>query len=266
MERNFKLTIEYDGSTYFGWQRQKDPNTLQGVIERALHALTGQNVTLTGSGRTDSGVHALGQVASFHTDTHLMPDDIHRALNALLPGDIVILSCEEMPDNFHARFDVVSKCYRYCLLNRPLPSALGRQYAWHIRKPLDLAAIRASLTHLTGTHNFKAFEGVGSPRADSVRKVHRCQLISRGDNRIDFEIEGNGFLRHMVRNIVGTLVDIGLGKITPDDLAGIRNGEDRSKAGITAPAHGLFMVRVNYSKPDDSETDKRFNPKLLFPR
>jgi tRNA pseudouridine38-40 synthase len=246
MERNFKLTIEYDGSAYFGWQRQKDPNTLQGTIERALHALTGRNVPLTGSGRTDSGVHALGQVASFRTDTHLIPGDIHRALNALLPDDIVILSCEEMPADFHARFDAVSKCYRYCLLNRPLPAALGRQYAWHIRKPLDIAAMREPLANLTGTHSFKAFEGAGSPRSDSVRKVHRAQLIEHNSDRIDFEIEGNGFLRHMVRNIVGTLVDIGLGKITPEDLVKIRDGEDRSEAGITAPAHGLFLVRVDY--------------------
>lgn len=246
MERNFKLTIEYDGSAYFGWQRQKDPNTLQGTIERALQTLTGRGITLTGSGRTDSGVHALGQTAGFHADTHLAPGDIHRALNALLPDDIVILSCEEMPESFHARFDVVSKCYRYCLLNRLLPSAVGRQYAWYIRKPLDIAAMREALVHLEGTHNFKAFEGAGSPRSNSIRQVHRARLVSRNHSRIDFEIEGSGFLRHMVRNIVGTLVDIGLGKITPDDLARIRDGEDRGAAGITAPAHGLFLVRVDY--------------------
>ncbi len=248
MERNFKLTIEYDGSAYFGWQRQKDPNTIQGAIEGALHTLTGRDVTLTGSGRTDSGVHALGQVASFHTETHLPPHDIHRALNALLPEDIVILACEEVPESFHARFDVVSKCYRYCLLNRPLPAALGRQYAWHIRKPLDTIAMQKALVHLEGTHNFKAFEGAGSPRADSVRQVHRAELISRKGDRIDFEIEGSGFLRHMVRNIMGTLVDVGLGKITPDDVARILAGEDRGEAGITAPAHGLFLVRVNYDR------------------
>lgn len=247
MVRNFKLTIEYDGSAYFGWQRQKDPNTIQGAIERALHTLTGRDITLTGSGRTDSGVHALGQAASFRTDTHLAPEDIHRALNALLPDDIVILSCEEMPEGFHARFDVVSKCYRYCLLNRPLPSAVGRQYAWHIRKPLDTAAMRKAIVHLEGTHNFKAFEGAGSPRSDSIRQVHQARLVSRNHGRIDFEIEGSGFLRHMVRNIVGTLVDVGLGKITPDDLARIRDGKDRGAAGITAPAHGLFLVRVEYN-------------------
>jgi tRNA pseudouridine38-40 synthase len=248
MARNFKLTIEYDGSGYLGWQRQKDPNTIQGAIERALESLTGNHVTLSGSGRTDSGVHALGQVANFHSDTHLPPGDIHRALNALLSDDIVILSCEEMPEAFHARFDVTSKCYRYSILNRPLPAALGRQYSWHIRKSLDIDAMQASLVHLRGTHNFKAFEGAGSPRADSIRQVYMARLAQRDNGRIDFEIEGNGFLRHMVRNIVGTLVDIGFGKITPDDLAVIRDGKDRGKAGITAPAHGLFLVRVNYNK------------------
>jgi len=246
MERNFKLTIEYDGSAYFGWQRQKNPNTIQGTIEGALHTLTGRNLTLTGSGRTDSGVHALGQVASFRSDTHLAAGDIHRALNALLPEDIIILSCEEMPESFHARFNVVSKCYRYCLLNRPLPAALGRQYAWHIRKPLNISAMDEALVHLKGTHNFKAFEGAGSPRLDSVRQIHRAEFVSREDGRIDFEIEGNGFLRHMVRNIVGTLVDVGLGKIAPNDLMRIRDGKNRGEAGITAPAHGLFLVRVEY--------------------
>ena len=247
MDRNFKLIIEYDGSAYYGWQRQKDPNTIQGTIERAVHRLTGHNVTLSGSGRTDAGVHALGQVANFHADTHLADGDIGRALNSLLPRDIVILSCDEMPEDFHARFDAVSKTYRYCLLNRPLPPAVGRQYAWHIKKPLDIDAMRDALVHLQGTHDFKAFEGAGSPRAHSVRQVSKADFFERNGCRIDFEIEANGFLRHMVRNIVGTLVDVGHGKIPPDDLGKIRETADRSKAGITAPSHGLFLVRVSYA-------------------
>jgi tRNA pseudouridine38-40 synthase len=246
MDRNFKLTIEYDGSSYFGWQRQKDPNTIQGTIERAIHSLTGQSVTLSGSGRTDAGVHALGQVANFHADTHLAAGDIGRALNSLLPEDIVILSCDDMPERFHARFDVTSKIYRYCLLNRPLRSAVGRQYAWHIKRPLDIGAMRRSLVHLRGAHDFKAFEGAGSPRAHSVRQVMRADLFERNAGGIDFEIEADGFLRHMVRNIVGTLVDIGHAKTSPDDLGRIREAADRGKAGITAPSHGLFLVRVNY--------------------
>lgn len=246
MDRNFKLTIEYDGSAYVGWQRQKDPRTIQGTIERAVQTLTGQTATLIGSGRTDSGVHALGQTANFKVDTHLAPEDIGRALNALLPEDIVILSCLEMPKKFHSRFDAVSKIYRYCLLNRPFPPAVGRQYAWYIRKPLDIKAMQDSLVHIRGTHDFSAFEGAGSPRAHSVRQVHRAELILHNDIKIDFEIEANGFLRHMVRNIVGTLVDVGLSRITPNDMARIRDTADRSEAGITAPAHGLFLVRVNY--------------------
>lgn len=247
MDRNFKLVIEYDGSNYFGWQRQKDPNTIQGTIERTLHHLTGQSVTLSGSGRTDSGVHAMGQVANFHADTRLAADDIRSALNALLPEDIVIISCDEMPEGFHARFDAVSKTYRYCLLNRPLPSAIGRQYAWHIRKPLDIGAMRHALSHIRGAHDFKAFEGAGSPRAHSVRQVMRADLFERKDGKIDFEIEANGFLRHMVRNIVGTLVDIGHSKISPEDLGKIRLTGERGQAGMTAPPHGLFLVRVNYT-------------------
>jgi tRNA pseudouridine38-40 synthase len=247
MVRNFKLTIEYDGGSYFGWQRQKDPNTIQGAIERAIHRLTGHSVSLSGSGRTDAGVHALGQVANFHTDTHLAAGDIGRALNSLLPEDIVILSCDEMPESFHARFDVVSKIYRYCLLNRPLPSAIGRQYAWHIKRSLDIDAMRGALVHLRGTYDFKAFEGAGSPRAHSVRQVLKAELFERNGGGIDFEIEANGFLRHMVRNMVGTLVDIGLAKIPSDDLGKIRESGDRSKAGITAPSHGLFLVQVNYT-------------------
>ncbi len=246
MDRNFKLIIEYDGSTYFGWQRQKDPNTIQGAIERAIHRLTGHHVTLFGSGRTDAGVHALGQVANFHADTHLAAGDIGRALNAFLPGDIIILSCEEVSESFHARFDVVSKRYRYCLLNRPLPPAVGRQYVWHIRKPLDVDAMNNALVHLRGTHDFKAFEGAGSPRAHSVRKVSKAEFFKRDGDRIDFEIEANGFLRHMVRNIIGTLIDIGHLKISSDDLGKIRETEDRGKAGITAPPHGLFLVEVKY--------------------
>lgn len=247
MDRNFKLTIEYDGTSYFGWQRQKDPNTIQGTIEHAIRRLTGHNVTLTGSGRTDAGVHALGQVANFHADTRLAAGDIGRALNSLLPGDIVILSCDEMPDNFHARFDAVSKIYRYRLLNRPAPPAIGRQYAWHIKKPLDACSMRDALDHLRGMHDFKAFEGAGSPRAHSVRHVMKAELIERNGHGFDFEIEANGFLRHMVRNIVGTLVDIGLSRNPPDDLGKILETADRSKAGITAPPHGLFLVHVNYT-------------------
>jgi tRNA pseudouridine38-40 synthase len=247
MNRNFKLLIEYDGSSYFGWQRQKDPNTIQGTIERTIHRLTGRDVVLSGSGRTDAGVHALGQVANFHVDTRLATDDIGRALNSLLPEDIVILSCNEMPEDFHARFKALSKTYRYCLLNRSVPPAIGRQYAWYIKKPLNIDAMRSALTHIRGTHDFKAFEGAGSPRAHSVRHVMKAEIFERNGYGIDFEIEADGFLRHMVRNIVGTLVDIGLDKIPPDDLGRIRETTDRGKAGITAPPHGLFLVRVNYT-------------------
>ena len=246
MEKNFKLTLEYDGSAYSGWQRQKDPNTIQGILEEALRDLTGSPTPLTGSGRTDAGVHALGQTANFHADTRLPPPVLMRALNARLPKDMVILSCEEVPESFHARFDTISKLYRYRFLNRPLPAAVGRHYAWHISPPLNIPAMEQALMHLRGTHDFKAFEGAGSPRAHSVRNIFRAELICGEGGHLDFEIEADGFLRHMVRNIVGTLVDVGLSRLSPSDVEKIRDARDRGKAGITAPAHGLFLVRVDY--------------------
>ncbi len=246
MNRNFKLTIEYDGTTYFGWQRQVDPNTVQGTIERAVETLTGQPAILTGSGRTDAGVHAMGQVANVHVDTRLSPTVIRRALNALLPRDIAVLSCEEVPADFHARFDAIGKHYRYRIVNRPVAPAVGRQYAWHIPRTLNMQRMTAALAHLTGVHDFKAFEGAGSPRAHTVRNVRHATFDPAPPDEVHFSIEADGFLRHMVRNIVGTLVDVGLERLSPDDVAHIRASGDRRRAGATAPAQGLFLVAVHY--------------------
>jgi len=229
------------------WQRQKNPRTVQGNIERAIEKFTGQSVGVIGSGRTDSGVHALGQVASFNCITKLSPEVIQRALNAILPDDIVVHGCTEMPMDFHARYDVIAKRYRYRIINRNIPCAVGRQYAWFIKRPLDLPAMTAALAHLIGKHDFSAFEAAGAPRSHSIRHVHRAKLHRDDNDHIDFTIEANGFLRHMVRNIVGTLVDVGLGKRTPESMRVIREAKDRSLAGITAPAHGLFLVQVLYS-------------------
>ena len=243
---NFKITIEYDGSAYHGWQRQATDRTIQGDIETALMTMTGSRVALIGSGRTDAGVHALNQVANFQCDTLLAPKVFLKGLNSLLPEDIVITSCEEVTERFHARYDVKSKIYHYRILNRPLPVAIYRQYAWHIRKELDLDAMRSTLRLIVGRHDFKAFEGSGSPRADSVRHVMNADLVKKDDGYIVLEIEGDGFLKFMVRNIVGTLVDVGLGKITPDEFKRILESKDRNLAGITAPAHGLFLASVKY--------------------
>jgi tRNA pseudouridine38-40 synthase len=245
MIQNFKLTIEYDGSAYHGWQRQADDASVQSEIEKAIAVMTGQRIALIGSGRTDAGVHALGQCANFRCDTHLSSEVFHKGLNALLPSDIVVRTCECADLAFHARYDVKSKRYRYCILNRSVPSALRRGYAWHIRKTLDLCAMRDAGAHLVGSHDFKAFQGEGTPVRSTVRQVFSFN-IDKDKDVIGMEIEGNGFLRFMVRNIVGTLVDVGAGKITPEDFKRILESKDRAMAGVTAPPHGLFLVRVTY--------------------
>jgi tRNA pseudouridine38-40 synthase len=245
MIKNFKITMEYDGSGYHGWQRQKNDRTIQEEIEKAIHTITGQSVSVTGSGRTDAGVHAYAQVANFKCDTHLGAQDLSGGLNALTADDIVILDCEETADAFHARFDVKSKIYVYRILNRPNPAAIGRQYAWHIRKELNRQAMRAAIAHLIGSHDFKAFEGTGSPRSHTTRNVFKANLVEE-DDCLAVEIEADGFLRFMVRNIVGTLVDVGLGKMAPDKFKFILESRDRALAGATAPAHGLFLKSVLY--------------------
>jgi tRNA pseudouridine38-40 synthase len=246
MLKNFKITIEYDGTDYHGWQRQADDRTIQGEIEKALMTMTGNKVILTGSGRTDAGVHAFGQAANFHCRTALDPDVFQKALNSLLPKDIVITGCTQVSVKFHARYDVKSKSYHYRILNRDLPAAIFRQYAWYIRKRLNLDAMASSLRYIIGTHDFKAFEGTGSPRANTIRSVMHADLEKMDDGYLIFKIQGNGFLRFMVRNIVGTLVDVGLGKITPNDFNNILLSKDRNLAGVTAPAHGLFLMQVTY--------------------
>jgi len=243
---NFKITIEYDGSAYHGWQRQTMDRTIQGEIETALMTMAGNRVALTGSGRTDAGVHAYNQVANFQCETQLTPGVFQKGLNSLLPEDIVITSCEVVPEKFHAQYDAKSKTYHYRILNRPIPVAISRQYAWHIRKELDIDAMRSALRFIVGTHDFKAFEGSGSPRADTIRCIINADLFKTDDGYVVLKIEGDGFLRFMVRNIVGTLVDVGLGKITPDDFKQILVSRDRNLAGITAPAHGLFLMTVRY--------------------
>jgi tRNA pseudouridine38-40 synthase len=244
--RNFKITIEYDGSAYHGWQRQATGRTIQGEIESALATMTGNRISVTGSGRTDAGVHALNQTANFKCITSLSPGVFLKGLNSLLPKDIVITSCESVPDKFHARYDVKSKTYHYRILNRALPAAIYRQYAWHIRKKLDLDAMQDALRYISGRHDFKAFEGSGSPRTDSIRCIMTADLLITDDEYLVLKLEGDGFLRFMVRNIVGTLVDVGLGKMTPDDFKQILASKNRNLAGITAPAHGLFLANVKY--------------------
>ena len=244
--KNFKITIEYDGGAYHGWQRQASGRTIQGEIENALATMTGNRVSVTASGRTDAGVHALRQTANFKCTTSLSPEVFFNGLNSLLQKDIVITSCESVPNKFHARYDVKSKTYLYRILNRPIPAAINRQYSWHIRKKLDLDAMQNALRCIIGRHDFKAFEGSGSPRTDSIRCIITADLKRTDDEYLVLTLEGDGFLKFMVRNIVGTLVDVGLGKLTPAEFELILASKNRDLAGITAPAHGLFLVDVKY--------------------
>ncbi len=244
--RNFKIIVEYDGSNYCGWQRQNNDPTIQETIEQALAKMIDQKISVIGSGRTDAGVHAYGQVANFKCNTRLSASDFLGGLNSLTPEDIVIVKCQRVADDFHARFSATSKIYMYQILNRTNPAAIMRQYAWHIRKALDLEAMRTAIPHLIGSHDFRAFEGAGSPRSHSIRNVLNASLKRENGGCVVFEIEADGFLRYMVRNIVGTLVEVGLGKISPDDFKQILDTKDRSRAAATAPAQGLFLKRVNY--------------------
>jgi len=246
MAKNFKLIIEYDGTDYQGWQRQPDAPTLQQAIETAIETMTRQKVTLIGSGRTDAGVHALGQTANFSCDTRLEAVELQKGLNSLLPRDIVIRECLPVAPQFHARYDAANKTYHYCILNDPLPSAIGRRYAWWIRSALDLDAMQQATRHILGERDFKAFEASGSPRSHTRRHVLQARWMHQSPNRIAFEITADGFLRYMVRNIVGTLVNVGLHKITPGQFKAILESRNRAQAAATAPARGLFLVQVFY--------------------
>lgn len=246
MDKNFKLIVEYDGTNYHGWQIQPNGPSIQQAIESAIQTMTNQPVRLNGSGRTDAGVHAFEQVAHFSCDTRITPAAFQKGLNSLLADDIVIRACIEVPLTFHARFDAKSKRYRYQISNQPIAPAIGRQYTWWIRSPLDVKAMQQAANHLIGRHDFKAFEGAGSPRATTVRHVMQAQLTMDAPGTIRFEISADGFLRYMVRNIVGSLVAVGRRDMTADQFKTIMASLDRSQAAATAPPQGLFLVAVEY--------------------
>ncbi|MBF0120949.1 MAG: tRNA pseudouridine(38-40) synthase TruA [Desulfobacterales bacterium] len=246
MIKNFKIIVEYDGTQYAGWQRQKESLTIQGEIEKAISKMTDQHVTLHGSGRTDAGVHALGQVANFSCDTRLTPDIFFKGLNSILPNDIVIKSCEQKDERFHARFSAKSKIYNYRILNQILPSAINRNYIWFINKKLHYDAMHEATDHIIGSHDFKSFENTGSPRNSTIRNVISAKFLEKESNLLVFEIEANGFLKFMVRNLVGTLVYVGLQKITPDEFKQILLSKNRKLAAPTAPPQGLFLMQVKY--------------------
>jgi tRNA pseudouridine38-40 synthase len=247
--RYFKLTLAYDGTEYAGWQVQPEQSTIQASLESALKRITGQDVRVTASGRTDAGVHALGQVASFHVATRLTTGVLQRALNANTPEDIHIWDVMEAPDGFHAIRDAVAKRYRYTMLDGPHPDIFARRYAWHVVPPLDVAGMNAAVQHLVGRHDFSSFEASGAPRKSSVRTVKEVWVRRFPGERVDrviLEIEADGFLYNMVRNIVGTAVLIGRGEQRPEWMLEILSARDRRRAGPTAPPHGLMLLRVEY--------------------
>jgi tRNA pseudouridine38-40 synthase len=243
--QNLKLTLEYDGTAYHGWQVQPGLPTVQGALEKTMKRISGEEVRVIGAGRTDAGVHALGQVANLRTGKHLALDTWQRALNGLLPPDIVARRVEAAPDEFDARRSAVRKTYRYSIWNAPFPSALERHCVLHVPDPLDVASMAAGAAFLIGEHDFSAFRAADDIPPNPVRRVLEARFAQEM-NRLHFVITGNGFLKHMIRIIVGTLLDIGRGKRNPEDLERILHSKDRQRAGRTAPAHGLCLIGVMY--------------------
>jgi tRNA pseudouridine38-40 synthase len=243
--RTLKLVLEYDGFDYCGWQVQSAAPTIQGIVEAALGKLLGERVRVSGAGRTDAKVHALGQVASFRCTSDLSVTALQRALNSLLPRDVVIHDVQDVPSDFHARFSALGKSYAYRILNRPVRAPLRLRYAWHIPQPLDVTGMSVAGTYLQGTHDFASFQAAGSEVKTTERTLTELTVTSNGDE-IVLSCTANGFLRHMVRNIVGTLVEVGRGARLPADIKRILDGRNRRLAGATAPPQGLYLVRVLY--------------------
>ena len=242
--RNIKIVTQYNGQNYCGWQKQPNSLGIQGTIEKAIYEITKENVKITGSGRTDAGVHALGQVANFKIESSIPADRIPSALNAKLPKDISIIDCVEVDDEFHARYSAKGKTYRYLIHNSDYRSPIYKDISYHVKYELDFERMIKEAKHLIGEHDFKGFMSSGSSVVDTVRTIYDVRL-EKNENLIVFEVEGNGFLYNMVRIIVGTLVDIGRGRID-ESLEDIIASKDRGRCGHTAPAHGLFLKKVDY--------------------
>jgi tRNA pseudouridine38-40 synthase len=269
MPRTLKLTIAYDGTAYAGWQRQANAISIQQVLEDEIDAIVGAHHPLNAAGRTDAGVHAAAQVASITIDHPIPADELLRALNARLKaGDIRIRAIEEMPDRWDARIFAKSKTYRYAIWNGAPPSPFLRHVVWHVPHPLDIESMQRATIALVGEHDFAAFKGRGSDVSTTVRRVLSAEIvvmnihtdqplalspldgvsgaIADSGRLLRFEIRGSGFLRHMVRTIAGTLVDIGRGNMEVDDMYAILESKDRARTGQTAPAHGLMLWKVQY--------------------
>ena len=243
--RNIKLTIEYDGKDFNGWQKQPNKLNIQGTIEQAIKNITGEDVELNASGRTDAGVHALGQVANFKTNSEIPIEKFAIAINSKLKKSIVIKKAEEVDEKFHSRLNCKKKTYRYIINNSSEGTAIYRYLETHIPQKLDVKKMEQALKYFEGEQDFKAFKASGTSSKSSVRTIYKTQIYKKED-RIIIELTGNGFLYNMVRIIAGTLVDVGLGKIEPQQIENIIKEKKRENAGKTLPPNGLYLVSVEY--------------------
>lgn len=250
--RNIRLLISYDGTDFSGWQRQHHDRTIQGEIERCLTLMTREEIHLHGAGRTDAGVHAEGMVAHFATCSSISSHVFLRGLNAMLPGSIRIIDAMQVSADFHSRFSAKGKRYQYVVYTGKIHPPHLRLYSVHVTAELNLTAIQNCLPRLEGTHDFSSFENSGSREKENcsgrgaIRTIHRAELIQQPPYMVIFEFIGDGFLRNMVRNLVGTLLEVGRGKLTIEEFSAILQAKDRTMAGATAPAHGLFLKEVLY--------------------
>ena len=246
MLNNIKLTLEYDGTNYYGWQKQKGFKTIQGEIEEAIELVTKEHCEVIGSSRTDAGVHARGFVANFKTNSNIPIEKIAIALNSNLKKSIRIISAEEVDEKFHSRLTCKKKTYRYVINNSEFSSAIYRNLETHIPKKLDVDKMKQGAKYFEGEHDFKAFKASGTSSKSSIRTIYKAEVFEMPNNRIYIELTGNGFLYNMVRIIAGTLVDVGIGKIKPEDIKKIIESKDRSLAGKTLQPNGLYLVSVKY--------------------
>lgn len=243
--RKLLLVVQYDGTDYFGFQRQPDVPTIQSELEAAVSRLVGRETAVTGSGRTDAGAHAFGQTVTFETESPIPTARFVSALNALLPDAISVVEAEEVPESFHPRYSAVGKLYGYRILNRELPSPFIGRYAWHVTWDLDIPLMRDAAEVLIGEHDFAAFSSSGSSVESTVRELWRLDVEPQGD-LIEMRAEANGFLYMMVRRIVGTLTDVGRGLISVEEVRRILQSRDRTRVKTTAPAQGLSLIKVMY--------------------